>query len=257
MEESQQDTTRRSAADILEVVKDTAVEELDRSSSKLAFSGIAGGLAMGLTPMAVGVVRTYLPADKVGELISGLLYPLGFITVIVGRQQLFTENTPHPVAYFLSTHTRLGDGARLWVTVWVGNVIGAFLFALLAMRTGALSDAFSAAIAKLGTTAVEGSFAHLFWGAVISGWMVALAAWIVEASHWTSGQMIAIWTLTFPIGLLKIPHSIAGSAEILSAVLAGSVSLGHYGYWMAAATLGNAVGGVVIVSVLNWAQAEK
>jgi formate-nitrite transporter family protein len=257
MEHAQQDTSRRSAADILEVVKETACEELDRSSLKLAFSGVAGGLAMGLSALAVGAMRAYLPPDRNGQLIAFLMYPLGFITVIVGRQQLFTENTLHPIAYLLSTRTRFADAARLWVVVWCGNVIGALLFAVLAMRSGALGGEFTDQIARLGTTAVEGSFPHLFWGAVISGWLVALSAWIVEASHWTTGQMIAIWMLTFPIGLLQLPHSIAGSAEILSAVVAGSASIGHYAYWMVATTLGNAAGGVVIVSILNWAQAEK
>jgi formate-nitrite transporter family protein len=256
MAETQQDTTRRSAADILEVVKATAVEELDRPSSNLAFSGVAGGLAMGLSALAVGAMKTYVPAGKTGELLASLLYPLGFIVVIVGRQQLFTENTLHPVAYFLSTRTRLRDAARLWIVVWFANVIGTLLFSVLIMRTGAIGGEFTQQLASLGEAAVGGSFAHLFWGAVISGWLVALSAWIVEASHWTTGQILAIWMLTFPIALLKIPHSIAGSAEILSAVIGGPVPIAHYAYWMAAVTLGNSAGGVVIVALLNWAQAE-
>lgn len=87
--------------------------------------------------------------------------------------------------------------------------------------------------------------------------MVAFAAWLVSASHWTGGQIAAVWLMTFPIGLLKIPHAIAGSAEILAAVVSGSVSVTQYAHWMAAATLGNITGGVVIVTLLNWAQGEK
>ncbi len=252
-ETSQHEKSRRSATDILLLVKETAREELGRPTLKLAYSGMAGGLVMGLTPLGVAALGAYV-ANKPTALV---LYPLGFIAVIIGRMHLFTENTLHPVVFVLSERDRLFDAARLWTTVWISNVIGTLVFGLLAIRTGGLHGEFTDQISRFGTEAVQGSFAQLFWGAVIAGWLVALAAWLTSASHWTIGQIAAIWLLTFPIGLLKIPHSIAGSAEILSAVVAGSVSVGQYAYWMSAATLGNAAGGVLIVAVLNWAQASN
>jgi formate-nitrite transporter family protein len=249
--------SRRSATDILDQVKTTAEEELDRGTLHLMVSGLAGGMGMGFTPMGVAALSAYLPKAHWSEAVATLLYPLGFIAVIIGRTQLFTENTLHPVAYVLSERKRLGDTMRLWIAVWVSNVIGAFAFAFLAIRTGALKPEFTNEITRLGTEAVEGSFGQLFLGAVIAGWLIAFTAWMVAAGRSTSGQILSIYFLTLLMGLLQIPHSIAGSGEILGAVLAGSVSFGHYWYWMAAATSGNVVGGVLIVTVLNWAQAHE
>jgi formate/nitrite transporter FocA (FNT family) len=254
--EAAQDKGRRSAKDIFSLVKESAEEELNRTSLELATSGLAGGLVMGLTPLAVVAIKAYIGEGKVQVLIAFLGYPLGFIVVIVGRMQLFTENTLHPVVYCLSERKRLPDLFRLWTAVWVANVIGAFLFALLAMKTPALHSEFTAGLARLGTAGVQGTFSQLFWGAVFAGWLVALAAWMVAASHWTIGQIVSIWLITLPIALLKLPHCIAGSGEIFSAILAGSVSFSQYAGWMLAATLGNIAGGVLMVASLNWVQAD-
>lgn len=254
---AEEEKSRRSASDILDQVKHTAEEELDRSSRHLGFSGLAGGLGMGFTPLGIAAVAAYLPKTTSSELISMLMYPLGFIAVIIGRTQLFTENTLHPVAYVLAERKRVGDALRLWIVVWGTNVLGTLCFAALAVKTGALKDDYTHTIIQLGSRAVEGGWWHLFWGGVIAGWLIAFTAWMVAAERSIMGQIASIYLLTLTMGLLHVPHCMAGSGEIFAAVLAGSVGLGHYWYWMSAATLGNIAGGVVIVALLNWAQAHE
>jgi formate/nitrite transporter FocA (FNT family) len=80
---------------------------------------------------------------------------------------------------------------------------------------------------------------------------------MVSASHWTIGQVAMIWLLTFIVGAGKFAHCIVTSCEILSSTLAGAVSPGVYLHWLLAATLGNIVGGVGIVSVLNYGQVRQ
>jgi formate/nitrite transporter FocA (FNT family) len=104
---------------------------------------------------------------------------------------------------------------------------------------------------------VQGNAAHIFWSGVFGGWLIALMAWIVTASHWTIGQVVIVWTLTFVVGIGHFSHCIASSGEILSAVAAGSVGAGNYLYWLAAATLGNIVGGVTFVTILNFGQVHS
>jgi formate/nitrite transporter FocA (FNT family) len=99
-----------------------------------------------------------------------------------------------------------------------------------------------------------GGIGHIFWTGVIGGWMIALVAWMVTASHWTIGQIVVIWLLTFIVGLGHFAHCIAATGEILSAVFAGSLPFSAYVRWIIPATLGNATGGVFIVSLLNWGQ---
>jgi formate-nitrite transporter family protein len=105
--------------------------------------------------------------------------------------------------------------------------------------------------------AVQGSFGHLFWSGVVGGWLIALVAWMVSASHWTIGQVVMIWLLTFVVGVGHFAHCVVTSCEILVSTLSGSTSAGTYLQWLLAATLGNIVGGVGIVAVLNYGQVRQ
>jgi formate/nitrite transporter FocA (FNT family) len=144
----------------------------------------------------------------------------------------------------------------LWSVVFLTNVMGAIAFAALAILTDALSGPVHAHLVELGVTAVQGSNAHIFWSGVIGGWIIALVAWMVTASHWTIGQIAVIWLLTFVVGIGRFAHCIASTGEIMSAVFAGSVSFPHYLLWLSLAASGNIAGGVTIVTLLNFGQVK-
>lgn len=249
-------TTRRSAQEIYSKVERNARDELQRSTRALAFSGIAGGLTMGLTGLGVAVAQAELGPGKVQEFVSLLFYPLGFIAVIIGRAQLFTENTLYPVALILTERKleHVWNTLRLWTVVFACNILGAALFAALAIKTPSLHSEVANHLVQLGVRAAEGSFWPIFWSGVIGGWIIALMAWIVSASHWTIGQVVIVWVLTSVVGLGHFAHCIASTGEILSSVFAGHLPASRYAYWIAAATLGNIVGGVFFVTVLNFGQ---
>ena len=249
-------TVRRTAREIFRGVEKNARDELRRSTQALAFSGLAGGMSMGLTGIAVAAAMVALDGVPGRNFIAYMLYPVGFIAVIIGRAQLFTENTLYPVALVLSEKRHIGETARLWTVVYVGNVLGAIAFAGLAVGSDALNPDIHAALVELGKQAAQGTASHIFWSAVIGGWIIALVAWLVTASHWTIGQIAVIWLLTFVVGVGHFAHCIASTGEIMSAVIAGAVPLSRYLGWLALATSGNIVGGVMIVTVLNFGQVK-
>jgi formate/nitrite transporter FocA (FNT family) len=255
--ESALETRRLTAPEILDAATENGRSEIKRSWRALALSGLAGGLTLGLTGLGVAALRSLLGDGSWQELVSFLVYPIGFIAVIIGRNQLFTENTLYPVVLVLDEHKHLLDMLRLWGVVFGANILGAFCFSALAIRTQALRPEISEALVRLGTDAAAGTFSHLFWSGVIGGWLIALVAWMVSASHWTIGQVVMIWLLTFIVGVGHFAHSIATSCEILSATMAGSVSAGSYFHWLLPATLGNICGGVGMVSVLNYGQVRQ
>lgn len=244
---------RLSAQDIYHEVVSSGRAELGRSTGGLAFSGLFSGLVMGLTGLGVAGTRAALPGHS-AEFVSLLFYPLGFIAVIIGRAQLFTENTLFPVVLVLETRKHLWATLRLWLVVLVTNVLGALLFAWLAVKTGALGGPVVAELSRLGESATTPSILHVFTSAIIGGWLVALAAWLVSSAQLTIAQIVVIWLTTFPVGLLHLAHSIASSDYILAAVMDGHVTGGQYAAWLGAAVAGNIVGGVIIVSLLNFGQ---
>jgi formate/nitrite transporter FocA (FNT family) len=252
---SMPESSRLTAHEIFEQVESNAHDEVRRTPHALAFSGLAGGITMGLTGLAVASAQAALP-ENTKEFIPYLFYPLGFIAVIIGRAQLFTENTLYPVALILSERKHVLDTAKLWAIVFVCNVIGASAFAALAVRTSSLKPEIADHLVKLGQHALDGSNAHIFWSGVIGGWLIALVAWMVSASTWTIGQIAVIWLLAFVVGIGHFSHCIATSGEILASVFAGQASLGSYFNWLLFATVGNILGGIFIVTLLNFGQVK-
>lgn len=244
-----------SAHQVFEGVAKNARRELGRPTKALAFSGLAGGMSMGLTGMGVSIMLATLGGDGgAKELIAMMLYPLGFIAVIIGRAQLFTENTLYPVVLVLDERKHVLNTLRLWSVVFVTNVAGAAAFAWLTVRTGALRPEYVHELIQLGVKSAEPTAAHIFWSGVIGGWIIALVAWMVTASTWTIAQVAIIWLLTYLVGAGHFAHCIATSGEIFAAVWGHSLPLSSYLRWIVPATLGNITGGVIIVSVLNYGQ---
>jgi formate-nitrite transporter family protein len=248
------EATRLSAEEIFQGVTTNARAELARSGPALSLSGLAAGIAMGLTPLGVTAAAAALGTGSWAAFVASLAYPLGFVAVIIGRAQLFTENTLFPVVLVLDERRHLLAMLRLWGVVFCANVLGAACFALMAVKSGGLPPAVVAELAHRGAEELHHSARHVFASGVFAGWMVALVAWLVTGAQRTIGQIVLIWMLTVPIALLHLAHCIAGSASTLTVVVSGKGSVAEYLAWLAAATAGNIVGGVVIVSLLNFGQ---
>lgn len=256
-EEENVESKRLTAPQIFHAAVESAREEVNRSARTLAFSGVAGGITMGLSALGVASVRALIGDGGWQQLISYIIYPVGFIAVIIGRAQLFTENTLYPVVLILDERRYFVATMRLWGVVFASNILGAALFAWLVIKSNALRPEVLTQLVKLGLDASGGVYSHFFWSGILGGWLIALVAWLVTASHWTIGQLVMVWLLTFVVGVGRFAHCIVTSAEILSAVFAGALPAATYFRWLLPATLGNIVGGVVIVSLLNYGQVRE
>jgi formate/nitrite transporter FocA (FNT family) len=189
-------------------------------------------------------------------------YPLGFILVIIGRNQLFTENTLEPVIPLLEDHDlrTLKRVLRLWAIVLVGNLLGGLVFALLAARTVMLRSELEPHLLQLGRDAMSGGFGHVFYLAIFAGWLIALTAWLVQATERTLAQIVLIWLTIAPISAFGFRHSIAGAVEAFYLAAIGGTGWGNaVGGFVIPAVIGNIVGGVIFVALLNHGQvaAEK
>ena len=257
--EAQKSLERPSAQDIYEQVANNARQELGRSSVALAISGLAGGIFMGLSGLGNGIVIALLTAtgaepSNATLFIAKMFYPLGFIVVILGRSQLFTENTLYPVALVLAEKKHFWKTMRLWAIVLLSNVVGALAFAALVARTNALRPDMVHAISHLGAEAIQHPSAAIFWSAVMGGWIIATVAWLVSASHSITGSVMIIWMLAFVVGLGNFAHSIAASSEILTTVLTGQAPWISFPRWLLPAVAGNIFGGVGMVTLLEYGQ---
>jgi formate-nitrite transporter family protein len=253
----QLDLERPTAHAIYEQVEKNGRQELGRNISSLAISGVAGGMGMGLTALATSIAAAQLGNSGAQQFIVHMLYPIGFIVVILGRAQLFTENTLYPVALVLAQRGYVLQTLRLWATVLPANILGALLFALLAVKTGALKPEFVTAMAQIGKDAAGGTPAHIFWSGVVGGWIIAMVAWLVSGSHSITGSIALVWLLTFVVGLGGFAHCIATSGEIFATVLSHQLGWLDYIHWIIPAVLGNICGGVLLVTLFEYGQTQN
>jgi formate/nitrite transporter FocA (FNT family) len=257
--DAQKHLERPSAQDIYEQVANNARQELGRSSVSLTISGLAGGIFMGLSAMGNAIAIGLLtPAGAtptpVTLFIGKMFYPLGFIVVILGRSQLFTENTLYPVALVLAEKNHFWNTMRLWAVVLPFNVLGALTFAALATRTNALPPAAIQWLTQLGLEATNHPTAAIFWSGVMGGWIIATVAWLVSGSHSITGSVMIIWMLTFVVGLGNFAHCIAASGEVFAAILTGHAPWKAFSAWFLPAVAGNICGGVGMVTLLEYGQ---
>ncbi len=240
---------------IHEVVLRQGESELERPTKALLWSGLAAGLSMGFSLVAEGLLRSMLPDAPWRPLIAKFGYSLGFLIVIVGKQQLFTENTLTPILPLMrhKDARTLRNVARLWTAVFVANVVGAHIVAWLLAATPAVAHPVQHAFLELGREAMAAPFGEKVLHGIFAGWLIALLVWILGAAKSEGTAIIII--LTYIVGLGKFTHVIAGSIEALFLVWAGQIGWWDaFGGYTIPALIGNTIGGVSLVAAVNHAQ---
>jgi formate/nitrite transporter FocA (FNT family) len=251
--------TRFSAEEIHENLLQEADDEMERPASGLALSGLASGLGIGFSFLAVALLTSRMAPEN-HAIAAAIAYPLGFIFVVLARHQLFTENTLEPVIPFLERR----DGEtfkkllRLWAIVLPANLIGAALFALVIARTRALDPALGGTLLNVARDATGGGAGIVFYKAIWAGWLIALMAWMIASTRETMAQIVLVWLTTAPIAAFGFKHSIAGAAEAFYRAWLGDATWGNMlASFELPALAGNIVGGVVLVALINHGQASS
>ncbi|MDQ6620100.1 MAG: formate/nitrite transporter family protein [Pseudomonadota bacterium] len=230
-------------------------EELARSSAALFWSGIAAGLSMGLSMIAEALLQTHLPDAEWRPLVSKLGYSAGFLVVILGRQQLFTENTLTPILPLLARRPKAtpSNVLRLWAIVLVGNLLGGLVLALVAAHTSAFDPDVQSTFMEMGEKALDNGVVTVLVRGVFAGWMIALMVWLLPFAE--TGRVGVIIIVTYLVGLGEFSHVIAGSIEVFTLCAIGEASwLDVIGTYVLPTLIGNIVGGVTLVAMLNHAQ---
>lgn len=231
----------------------SAHEELHRANTLLFWSGMAAGLSLGLTFIARATF-TGLAGGTDPGFVGNLMYPIGFVLIVVGRYQLFTENTLTPVALVFTRLASLGSLMRLWIVVLIGNLVGAAVMAGLLAWTGVLPPEAAAAATAIGAHALDVSLATVFGRAIIAGWIVASMVWLLHAVRDDLARIVVVWGLMFLVGVADLFHVITGTLEVIYLLLdTGGSWADSMGFFVAVLT-GNVIGGVVFVTVVNTAQ---
>jgi formate/nitrite transporter FocA (FNT family) len=239
---------------IHEIVRAEGEAELERHFSGLAWSGLAAGLSIGFSFVAQAYLQAGLPDAPWRRLVAAFGYCLGFLIVVLGRQQLFTETT---LTALIPTLTRrdlasLLSTVRVWAIVLAANLIGTFVFAAIAARPGVFDAEAASAMAAISAKLLSLPFGQCLMRAVASGWLIGLMVWLLPASG--SARPLVIILLTYVVSMCEFPHIIAGSVEAAYGVFTGHASVGDYAQkFLVPTLLGNVFGGTALAALLNHA----
>jgi formate-nitrite transporter family protein len=246
------------AAVVYEIISTEGEGELARSASALWWSALAAGLSIGFSVLAQSLLRAYLPDTPAAAVVENLGYSVGFLIVILSRQQLFTENTLTAVLPVIARREWrwLWVLLRLWGIVLLGNLAGCFLFAAFLADSGALTPEFAEAVREIGVKLMANSPSEMFFKGIVAGWLIAALVWMMPSAEGT--EIFVITLMTYLIALGGFTHVIAGSAEAIYLWLIGQEGLAHVVFGFFLPTLaGNVFGGTLLFAVISYAQVRE
>ena len=172
----------------------------------------------------------------------------------MSRTELFTEHTTLAVRPALDGSASLSRLGRLWTLVYLSNQVGISLFAGFIVVLGpALNVINPQLFVDIAKVFIDLSPVEMFAGAILAGWLMALLAWILTSVGDTISRIVVIFVITFLIGVGHLPHIIATNGEIIVGMLAGAdISIFEWLRFVLLTTVGNVIGGVVFVALLNY-----
>lgn len=239
---------------VYEAVHREGLHELRRSNSALAWSGVAAGLAMGFSLLVEAVLQSHLPEASWRPLITKFGYSAGFLMVVLGRQQLFTENTLTVILPLLrKPHLHMfGNVARLWSIVLGCNLLGTLAVAWLFGHLDVVDPAVRQTMADLARASLNHDFGTLLVRGIFAGFLIAVMVWLMPFAE--SARVGVIVIITYIVGIAEFSHVIVGSVDAFYLVSLGQKTLGDYAAYMIPVLLGNVIGGSSIVATIAHAQ---
>ncbi|WP_089235266.1 formate/nitrite transporter family protein [Tropicimonas sediminicola] len=252
------DAARLSARLIYEVIRRDGGEELERPATSLIWSGLAAGMLISLSVLGEAVLGSHLPDTDGAFLVENLGYSLGFLVVIFGRMQLFTENTITTVLPVMHRGSRacLMQMLHLWGIVLSANVVGAAMAGWFFTLDGVVEPKVGAAIRALSEHAVGMGPAQAFLRAIPAGVLVASIVWMMPTAQ--GNAFLVITAFTWLIAAGDFTHIIAGSVEMTHLMWLGELGPGEaLGGFFLPVLAGNIIGGTAIFTLLAWGQVKR
>lgn len=256
--EDVEDRIRLNSPTIYEIISREGREELNRPDSSLTWSALVAGVCISFSLLCEGMMMKNAPeGDESFFLIENLGYTVGFLIVILGRFQLFTENTITvilPLLENFKTRTFIRT-MRLWALVLAFNFVGTFLITLLISIFPFFSAEQFEIFMNISDHAVNKDLSEIFVQAIPAGFLIAALVWMLPSSR--SSKFWVIMMMTYIIAIGDFAHVVAGSAEAFLLMINGGTTILHGLGYLLAAGLGNIIGGSGLFALMAYAQVKE
>jgi formate/nitrite transporter FocA (FNT family) len=243
---------------IYEIVRRLGEEEMSRPVTSLWWSGLAAGLSISFSLLAQAILQTHLPDEPWRPLVTSFGYSVGFIMVVLSRQQLFTESTITVVLPVMAEFTprNLALMGRLWVIVLCANFAGTLFAALFCSFTPVLTPELRDAMIEISRGLTNYGWLEMFVKAISAGFLIAAMVWLIPSAD--AAQVHVITLMTYLIAAGGFMHIVAGSMEAFMLVVNGDQTWSSMTvHFILPVLAGNIIGGTALFALLSYAQVMK
>ena len=243
---------------IFNIIREEGEEELARPFQALAFSGLAAGILVSFSFLFRAIFHMHMGTSPMEPLVSCLGYTVGFIIVILGRMQLFTENPITTIIPLLSewSWVRFLEVIRLWSTVFFFNIVGTAIAAAFYSSPYTLSPEIEKSMYEVAVHVLHSGPMENILRGIPAGILIAAIVWVSPQTKYF--RFIMIMFLVYFIALGDFAHVVVGSCEMAYIVMANDADFFDYFFrFLIPCGLGNVIGGTLIFTLLVYYQVAK
>ena len=228
-------------------------QRLGRDWASMLATGLMAGMEVG-----IGILALLVVLERTGnQMLAGLAFSVGFLALLLGHSELFTEGFLIPVTTTVAGRARWSDLLRFWVATLATNLIGGWIITWLAIE----------GFPQLRSTAVKAASDFIDAGITVRSLALGLLAGAVitlmtRMQHGTDSEparIVASVGCAFVLAGLPLFHSILDSLVIFAALHTGHTRFGYLDWlgWLGWAVLWNMVGGIGLVTILRLVRSRK
>ncbi len=257
-----EDVLEREPKHIQDRAESVGAERLDRSNVGILLTAIIGGGEISLGALAsMTVLGALLDLGTgvgiyQGLALAGLVFPVGFMFVIMGRSELFTENFLIPVVAVFKTERTPQSLVVLWALAWIGNMIGCLGSAVLILVPDAVGQPILHGYAAYTDYKLNMEPFGVFVSAILAGAVMSTLTWSLLSVQHTVGRLLLIAAAAYVLMAVNLSHSIVGASLLFVGFQMTQHSLLEVVVWLLIATAGNLLGGIGLVTLFRLAQAR-
>lgn len=254
---SKEKDSAKSHGEILREQLSEAQETYEKSSQSILLSSLTAGLEIGFSYLMICTLFYFLTgkvAEDTAFKMMALVYPLGFILVVLGQSILFTEQTALLTLPVLNKKRDIIGLLRIWGLVITGNLLGGYFIALLLLWLGPSLHLYDlGTVEKIARHVLDYGWGVVFASAILAGWLMGLLSWLLASARDTISRIVMIFLITGVMAFTGLHHSIIGSVEVFSGMLSSpDIHLLDYLIFQSTALAGNAFGGAIFVALLKY-----
>lgn len=244
-------------SDILSRVIHEGEEIFKIKNKAIAYSAVIAGLEIGVSYFLICSLH-YLLIETLEEntifKLFSVVYPVGFILVILGKSALFTEQTSVLTLPVLNGQRNIWELLRIWGFVIFGNIVGGIIFALFIGTLAPHLNLFThETMVSIGEHVVHFDAWVLFLSAIVAGWLMGLLNWLLNSTLNSLTRIVLILMITGVIGFGGFHHSIVGNIEVFGGFLySDTITVLDYLWFLFLALLGNSIGGAIVVGLFKY-----